>query len=189
MTQNIPFLTVLDIFMDWSLRRISQSHFEITRYYRCDLPIYETFIFTTNGHINQLALYSLCYILSDFFAPNIISLSSISEIYSPNQERYKAVKGELSKHKVQWARLRDFLIEYKTLTGEECRTIFKGGRPSRLPSEGLPSSWRNLTFTRSGGRSRKWSVCEGAIREHCLIYCLGECFIAIWDVFTATCSK
>jgi len=62
------------------------------------------------------------------------------EIKALLDERYKAVKGELSKHKVQWARLRDFLIEYKTLTGEECRTIFKGGRPSRLPSEGLPSS-------------------------------------------------
>ncbi|KAL5247475.1 hypothetical protein ACHWQZ_G019377 [Mnemiopsis leidyi] len=55
-------------------------------------------------------------------------------------ERYKVVKEDIMKHKVQWARLRDFLIEYKTLTGEECRTIFKGGRPSRLPSEGLPSS-------------------------------------------------
>ena len=59
-----------------------------------------------------------------------------------NQERYKIVKEEITKHKVQWARLRDYLIEYKTLTGEECRTIFNGGRPSRLSSEGLPSSWQ-----------------------------------------------
>lgn len=62
------------------------------------------------------------------------------EIKQLLDERYEIVKQDITKHKRQWERLRDYLIEYKTLTGEECRTIFNGGRPTRLPSEGLPSS-------------------------------------------------
>lgn len=55
-------------------------------------------------------------------------------------ERFAQVVKELQSHKGQWKRLRNFLVEYKTLTGDECRLIFNGGMPSRAPTEGLHSS-------------------------------------------------
>ena len=78
---------------------------------------------------------------SDSKLKNINTTSLVQEeIKTLLEERLAVVTKELSAHKSQLARLRDTLILYKSLTGEECKTVFRGRRLLRRPEDGLPSS-------------------------------------------------
>eukprot|EP00116_Pleurobrachia_bachei_P014372 sb/3474634/ len=78
---------------------------------------------------------------SDSKLQNINTTSVIQdEIKQLLAERLEVVTRELTAHKSQLIKMRDTLIEYKSLTGEECKTVFRGRRLARQPDEGLPSS-------------------------------------------------
>lgn len=55
-------------------------------------------------------------------------------------ERYEHVMKELKQHESNWKRLSNTLLEYETLTGEECKLIWDGYTLSRGPEDGIPSS-------------------------------------------------
>ena len=78
---------------------------------------------------------------SDSELKNINTTSVIQdEIKNLLAERLEVVTRELTAHKSQLIKMRDTLIEYKSLTGEECKIVFSGKRLARKPDEGLPSS-------------------------------------------------
>jgi len=62
------------------------------------------------------------------------------EIKELLDERYEHVTKELKKHKSNWVRLSKTLLEYETLTGDECKLVWDGYTLSRGPDDGIPSS-------------------------------------------------
>lgn len=62
------------------------------------------------------------------------------EIKALLDERFAYVRKELKKYETNWRRLSEKLLEYETLTGEECKLVWDGYQLARGPEDGIPSS-------------------------------------------------